>query len=175
VRTLLDRYYEAVSEISFGFGGTVLQFVGDEVFVVFGVPLALPDHARRATACALALVEHADVLDTSLVDAGLPPVRYGIGVHTGEVVAAHVGTAIRRQYAVFGDAVNRTARLCDAAGPLEIRFSGDLLAGLDEAPAGAEPMGRLTLPGLDAPIDTWRVERSHAGALDATAFGRGAG
>ncbi len=52
IRSMLDRYYEYVSDIVLAHGGTVVQFVGDEVFAVFGAPVADPDHATNAIASA---------------------------------------------------------------------------------------------------------------------------
>jgi adenylate cyclase len=157
VRQLLDRYYEYLVTIIQRHRGTVMQFVGDEVFAVFGVPL--PDDAMATEALSGVLEMQAEVaaLDDRLAAAGLPPVRFGIGVHHGTVVAAHVGTENRRQYAVVGEAVNIGARLCDRAAAGEILVS-------NRAWSVASPelrehflaAGSVALKGVAAPVAVYR-------------------
>ena len=123
VRELLDRYYEYLVAIIQRHRGTVMQFVGDEVFAVFGVPVADDTMATEALRSVVEMQAEVATLDERLTAAGLPPIRFGIGVHYGTVVAAHVGAENRRQYAVVGEAVNIGARLCDRAAAGEILVS----------------------------------------------------
>ena len=123
VRDLLDTYYEYSVAIIQRHRGTVMQFVGDEVFAVFGAPVADETAGDEAVRCALAMQAEIATLDDRLTTADLPPARFGIGVHRGPVVAAHVGTENRRQYAVVGENVNIGGRLCECAGPGEIVLS----------------------------------------------------
>ena len=85
----------------------------DEVFAVWGAPIASANGARLAVDAARELLQAADELRSGLVADGLPPVWYGIGLNLGDVVAAHVGTNRHRQYTVIGDAVNAAARISD--------------------------------------------------------------
>jgi len=156
VRALLELYYQATTRIIFDHGGTVMQYVGDEVFAVFGAPIPDPDCATRAVACARAVQEEAPRLAERLAAAELPPVRYGIGVHTGEVVAAHIGNDIRRQYAVVGDTVNVGSRLCSRAGPGDVVLSEAVLSVIDRPPA-VEPLGPVALKGKREPLAVHRL------------------
>jgi adenylate cyclase len=104
VRELLDCYYEALSPLILERDGTVMQYTGDEIFAVFGAPAPMPDSATTGLAVAYDMFAHLDDLNDDLVSRGLPTVNYGIGVHTGEVVAAHVGSQIRPQFSVIGGA-----------------------------------------------------------------------
>lgn len=156
VRDLLNAYYLATTRIVFNHGGTVLQYVGDEVFAVFGAPIPDPDCATKALRCARALQEEAPGLAIRMAEAGLPPVAYGIGLHKGEVVAAHVGNDIRRQYAVIGDTVNVGSRLCSRAGAGEIVMSEAVLAGTERPPV-VEPMGPISLKGKREPLNVHRL------------------
>jgi adenylate cyclase len=81
-------------------------------------------------------------LDARLAAEGLPSVTYGIGLHTGEVIAAHVGTELHRQYTLLGDTVNCASRLCTIAGRHEIAVSDETYQALDEKPPAE------TLPGV---------------------------
>ena len=87
------------------------------------------DHPQRALECAIAIQELTPELNRELVEQGAPEVSFGIGLNTGDAVAAHFGGGRRRQYDVVGDTVNVGARLCSAAGRGEIILSD----------AGADP------------------------------------
>lgn len=92
--------------------GVVDKFIGDGALVVFGLPEPRPDDAARALACAktlLRLVERWN--DKRQFD---PPVRVGIGVHSGEVFFGVIGDESRKELTVLGDAVNVAARLEEA-------------------------------------------------------------
>lgn len=116
VRAMLEVYYDHSTEVIQTHGGTVMQFVGDEVFAVFGAPLAMDDHAQRALDAAVDLQAAAVAINAELAERGVS-VAFGIGLNTGSVVAAHVGSKVHRQYAVVGQTVNVGARLCSQAEP----------------------------------------------------------
>jgi adenylate cyclase len=156
VRDVLNAYYRATTRIVFDHGGTVMQYVGDEVFAVFGAPIAQPEAAATAVACAMAVQGAAAGLNDGLAERGLPPVAYGIGLHRGEVVAAHVGNEIRRQYAVVGDPVNVGSRLCGQARAGEVVISDAVLDRAGE-PLVVEPLGDLPLKGKRQAVRAFRV------------------
>jgi adenylate cyclase len=156
VRDVLNAYYRATTRIVFDHGGTVMQYVGDEVFAVFGAPIPQAEAAATALRCALAMQQAAAGLNELLAGRGLPPVAYGIGLHRGEVVAAHVGNEIRRQYAVVGDPVNVGSRLCGQAGAGQVVVSEEILDRAGE-PLAAEPLGPLPLKGKRQPVRAFRL------------------
>ena len=151
VRELLDCYYEVMTEIVKRGDGTVLQFVGDEVFAVFGAPLPQTEHVDMALNCAREMRDVRPALNVTLRERGLPPVAYGIGVHTGPVVAAHVGTRVHRQYTVLGDTVNVASRLCNQAKAEELIFSDAVVAAVG-LPPDTEEMGELSLKGVQRSV-----------------------
>ena len=116
VRVMLDHYYDRVTELVLGMRGTLMKYVGDEVFAVWGAPIPSSDHPERALECALAIQALTPELNAELLEKDAPEVAFGIGLNTGEAVAAHFGGRRRRQYDVVGDTVNVGARLCSAAG-----------------------------------------------------------
>nr|WP_280158575.1 adenylate/guanylate cyclase domain-containing protein [Rathayibacter oskolensis] len=152
VREILDRYYDFACAVVFEHRGTVMQFVGDEVFAVFGAPDPLDDPASAARACGLALQARAGELERELAAAGLPEVRFGVGVHVGEVVAAHVGPVRRRQYAVIGDPVNVGSRLCGTARAGEVVLS----VAVAEGAVGGD-VEAVELKGVADPVAMIRV------------------
>ncbi|HEX9889349.1 MAG TPA: adenylate/guanylate cyclase domain-containing protein, partial [Nitriliruptorales bacterium] len=160
VRELLQVYYRHTAQHVLDQGGTVMQYVGDEVFAVFGAPLPQDDHAERAVAAAQRAQAANEAIDAELAAQGLPGVGYGIGLQSGPVVAAHVGElGQRRQYTVVGDTVNVGARLCSQAGRGEIVVSEDVLARMSHPPAG-QPMGSVPLKGVERQLELVRLSSS---------------
>ncbi|MGH3441004.1 MAG: CHASE2 domain-containing protein [Nitriliruptorales bacterium] len=163
VRDMLSIYYEYGTRTVLEHGGTLMQYVGDEIFAVFGAPVRQPDHADRALACAIAFQRAAADIEADLAAAGLPPLRYGIGLNSGEVVAAHMGGALRRQYGVIGDTVNVGARLCSLAAPGEITTSKGMRSRLSWTPE-IDPLGPVELKGVSEDPEVARVVLDAAAA-----------
>jgi adenylate cyclase len=157
VRELLDCYYEALSPLILERDGTVMQYTGDEIFAVFGAPTPIPDSAATALAVAQDMFDDLDELNEHLAARGLPTVNYGIGLHTGEVVAAHVGSQIRRQYSVIGDTVNVGNRYCSLAREGQIAYSEQLRTACTTPPPG-EPIGAVVLKGVEHPVTAYIIQ-----------------
>ncbi len=108
---ILNDYFTAMVEVAQDYGGTVNKFGGDSTLVIFGAPVHHADHADRAVESALAMRRRLTQLNTERLTRGEVPIRMGIGINTGEVVAGTVGSADRMEYTVIGDAVNLSARV----------------------------------------------------------------
>jgi adenylate cyclase len=106
---LLNTYYTLMFDAISGHGGVVNQMVGDGLMAIFGAPLAIDDPAGSAVRAGLEMLELIELLN--LERAGLPPLRIGVGVATGEVIAGYTGTQQRATYTCVGDTVNLAARL----------------------------------------------------------------
>lgn len=156
VRVMLNHYYDRVTDIVLAMRGTLMKYVGDEVFAVWGAPLPMDDHPQRAFDCAIAIQELTPELNRELVERGAPEVSFGIGLNTGEAVAAHFGGGRRRQYDVVGDTVNVGARLCSAAGRGEIILSDAVMTRVT-SPLPAEVVGPIELKGVSRELRLWRV------------------
>jgi adenylate cyclase len=105
-------------------GGTVMQYVGDAVMAVFGAPDAAADHARRAVRAAIAMHDRQRALDETWRAEGLAPFGLGIGLSSGEVAAALLGSDERLEYTLVGDTVNLAQRLQDLARPAGTTVAG---------------------------------------------------
>jgi adenylate cyclase len=111
VVAMLNIYLETMTEIIQKYQGTIDEFIGDAILVIFGAPILRPDDPRRAVACAVEMqLAMASVNDRNR-QAGYPEVALGIGINTGEVVMGNIGSKKRIKYAVVGRAVNLTARI----------------------------------------------------------------
>ncbi len=106
---LLSRYFDCVSTQIQDQGGTIDKFMGDAVMAFWGAPAPNPDHAadccRAALACRRALAE------ASLVDDHGQPIKIRIGVNSGDMLVGNIGSEVRLNYTVIGDAVNIASRL----------------------------------------------------------------
>ena len=167
VRAMLNRFYDLLTEIIHEHGGTVLKFVGDEVFAVFGAPLPIENSAQSTLDCAIEIQERAHELDRDLADLEIPPVQFGIGMNAGFVVAAHVGGGRRRQYDIVGDTVNLASRLCGQAGKGEIVLPEAIVPRLTNPPE-TDSMGAVQLKGLDEPVPLLKVASSAPAAAETT-------
>jgi len=156
VRAMLNEFYEMTTDAILSHGGTVLKFVGDEVFAVFGAPLAVANHPQVALESAMEIQRRAPELDAKLAHLGIPPMMFGIGMNSGPVVAAHIGGGKRRQYDIVGDTVNLASRLCGQAGKGEIVIPEAMRDRLSDPPE-MEPMGRVALKGLDEPVPLYKI------------------
>lgn len=165
VREILDLYYSRATEVIFDHEGTLMQFAGDEVFAVFGAPLPQDDCAERAVGCAADFVALQHDLGDELESRNLPRIAYGIGVHSGVVVAAHFGSAARRQYTVIGDPVNVGARLCSHAEAGQAVVSEHVMNALAEPPP-AIPLGGLALKGIDQRVFCYALDEQLVGSTD---------
>jgi adenylate cyclase len=119
----LNRYFTEMNEAIRRHRGLVLQFIGDEIEAVFGAPVADPTHAEMALRAALEMRERLARLNAERGRAAKPPLRHGIGIHTGRVLAGNIGSAERLSYALVGDPVNLASRIQD----LNKEFGSDIL------------------------------------------------
>lgn len=108
---ILNEYFAAMVDLAKVHGGTVNKFGGDSTLVVFGAPVHLQDHADRALRTALGMRRRLAQLNAERLTRGEVPIRMGVGINTGEVVAGTVGSADRMEYTVIGDSVNLSARI----------------------------------------------------------------
>jgi adenylate cyclase len=108
---ILNQFFTEMVAAVEAEGGIVKQFTGDGVMALFGAPISHRDDPERAVRAALGMVERLGNLNTRLSTQGIPPLRIGVGIHTGEVVAGRIGPDERIEYAVVGDPVNLASRI----------------------------------------------------------------
>ena len=106
---LLSRYFDSVSTRIQQQGGTIDKFIGDAVMAFWGAPAPNPDHA--ADCCRAALACQRAVAEAGLVDDHGQPVKIRIGVNSGDMLVGNIGSEVRLNYTVIGDAVNIASRL----------------------------------------------------------------
>ena len=108
---MLNAYLSAMSQIVDAHGGVIDKYVGDALMALFGAPLDMPDQVDRAFAAALEMRTALRELNETLFRPKGFTIGFGIGIHTGTVVAGNVGSPERYNYTVIGDGVNVASRL----------------------------------------------------------------
>jgi adenylate cyclase len=111
VVTLLNTYFTELVPIIEEHGGTLNQYMGDGMMVIFGAPVVRPNHAVQAVLTATAMVKRIRAKRERWAELGFPDLRIGVGVHTGRVVVGMVGSPKRLDYTAIGDTVNTAARI----------------------------------------------------------------
>ena len=136
--------------------GTVMQFVGDSVMAVFGAPEPQPDHADRALRVADAMHRAQLELNRRWDAVGLPTFELGVGLSTGLVAAALIGSRERAEYSLVGDAVNLAQRLQQFASCGETVLSEATYSALTRS-REAERLGPVQVKGRKELVTAFRV------------------
>ena len=130
---IMNRYFVEMSVAIREQKGLVLQYIGDEIEAVFGAPVTVQDHRFRAVKAAIGMRSRLKSVNRSLTREGYAPLKHGIGIHTGTVLAGNIGGGDRIIYSLVGDAVNLASRLqsLNKQFNTDIIISAQTLAGID--------------------------------------------
>lgn len=145
---LLNQYMMALVEVVVRNDGIIDKFGGDSLLAVFGTPLnPSQEHATCAVRAALGIQQAVDSLNRSEGGGKVEPIRVGVGVATGSVVAGNVGGRERIEYTVIGETVNLAARLQDKTKEMD----GDILIDARTFEQGSRSMSleAQRLPALE--------------------------
>ena len=108
---ILNFYLGAMADVITKYQGTIDEFMGDGILVLFGAPTARVDDATRAIACAINMQLAMTPINHRIQEWGLRPLEMGIGINTGEVVVGNIGSEKRTKYGVVGNQVNLAYRI----------------------------------------------------------------
>ena len=147
---LLRGYHDRLGQAVFDHGGTLDKYIGDGMMATFGTPEPSDDDALRALACSLDMIAALEAWNRDRQAAGLDPVRVGIGLHYGPVIAGDIGNARRLEYGVVGDSVNVASRLENLTRTLgtALVVSGDLIGAIpSDSQEGQSLVARLRSTG----------------------------
>jgi adenylate cyclase len=151
----LDGAFAVLVEILDRHGGIVNKFLGDGFLALFGAPFEAEDPAHRAVAAARVMLAAMERINSG----SSWPLRIGIGIHFGEVVAGNIGSPRRKEYTVIGDTVNFASRL----EALNKDFNSQLLISssvrdvLGEDGGDAISLGEVQIRGYDKPMTIWQL------------------
>jgi adenylate cyclase len=151
----LDGAFAILVEILDRHGGIVNKFLGDGFLALFGAPFDAEDPAHRAVAAGREMLAAMERINT---DSDWP-LRIGIGIHFGEVVAGNIGSPRRKEYTVIGDTVNFASRIEALNKEFNSQFliSAAVRDALGEDCTDAVPLGEVPIRGYDRPMKVWQL------------------
>jgi adenylate cyclase len=163
VMGLLRDFHGRMEEEVFRHGGCLEKFIGDALLATFGVPDTGRRDATDALACARGMQGALAAWNREREAAGRRPLRMGLGLHYGPVVAGDIGSRRSMAFATVGDTTNVTSRLQTLTRELGVSIvaSGALVAAVEREGAdlrllqGLTSRGASVLRGRDTPIELW--------------------
>jgi class 3 adenylate cyclase len=155
VMGVLREYHGAMGTLIFRFEGTLERFAGDGLMVFFNDPLPCKDPAARAVQMAVAMRQRVGQLSAEWRKQG-HQLDFGVGIAQGYATLGKIGFEGRFDYAAIGTVTNLASRLCDDAKASQILISQRVYGAVEEL-VNVEPLGELTLKGLNRPITAYNV------------------
>lgn len=155
---IVNRFLGAVSQAVIECGGQPNQFVGDGELALFGLTASPQTACRQALRAAAMIAANIEELNQFLEHDQREPIRFGIGIHSGEVIIGDIGYRDHMVFTALGDAVNVAARLqdmtktlaCEAIFSEEVRITANL-------PADALPQQEVAIRGRTEPMSVRTV------------------
>jgi adenylate cyclase len=108
---MLNDYFSRMSPVIDKEGGVIDKYIGDSIMAIFGAPVEFPDDALRAVRAGAAMLTELRAFNADRAKLRVPPIKIGIGINCGTVVAGNIGSETRLNYTIIGDAVNLASRL----------------------------------------------------------------
>lgn len=161
---MLNHYFSEMYEPIRKYGGTVIEFLGDGMFIIFGAPILRDTHAADAVAAAVEMQQRMPAVNAWNAERGYPKLAMGIGVNTDSVVLGNIGSEKRTKYGVIGAAVNLTGRLESYTTEGQIVISSTTRAAA-AAPLDIENEFQAVPKGLETPV-TITMVRGIGGAYN---------
>ncbi|MCD4656149.1 MAG: CHASE2 domain-containing protein, partial [Planctomycetes bacterium] len=149
---VLNKYLGAMTEIILEYDGTLDKYIGDAVMAFWNAPMNLPDHATRACISAIIQRKRLLILQREWVEQGYPEIDCRMGINTGQIVHANMGSSLRKNYTLIGDPVNLAARF----EPLNKDFGTNIIIGertyeLAKEQIVVRPLGKVQVKGRSEP------------------------
>jgi adenylate cyclase len=168
---LLNDYFSAATGHVFDTGGTLIKYIGDAIFAIWGAPLHMDDHATPACRAAVGMAR----LSQGLGDRPAGRLVTRIGVHTGPMLVGNLGSSQRFDYTAIGDTINLAARLEGINKTFGTRAlaSGEAIVASDGSPV-SRLVGRVQVVGRAKPVEVYELlgMAGEATTPDAPAIGR---
>lgn len=155
---LLNVYYTLMFDAISTHGGIVTQMAGDGFMAVFGAPMPLDDYCMAAVRTALDMIETMELFNQERAASQKAPIKIGIGIASGEMVAGYAGTSERTTYTCNGDIVNLASRLetHTKAAQRSILIDGATRAALGDRVV-VESLGEVEIRGKVTKVDVYSV------------------
>ena len=152
MNAIFQRLIEPVER----YGGTVAHLMGDAILAFFGAPIAHEDDPQRATLAGLAILENIQPFRQQMKEEAGLSFDVRVGINTGLVVVAGVGSDTVREYTAMGDAVNLAARMEQTAQPGTVQIADNTYR-LVAPQFEVEALGGIAVKGKAEPVEAYRV------------------
>jgi adenylate cyclase len=151
---LLNEYFSEATGHVFDTGGTLIKYIGDAIFAIWGAPVRMDDHATAACRAAVGMTK----LQEALADSPAGQLSTRIGVHTGLMLVGNLGSSQRFDYTAIGDTVNLAARLegVNKRFGTQAIISDETLRATDGSLA-VRPLGKVQVVGRAEPVAIYEL------------------
>lgn len=154
---LLNNYFQEMIDVVFKNNGTLDKIIGDELMVLYGVPIQSDNDCQKAVNTAIEMFSQLKEFNSKNVKNNLPELNIGVGINYGEVVSGNIGSTRQMNYTVIGDSVNLAARLCSHADKNQIVIS-DSTYQLLHMKNGFVRKDPINVKGKEKKIENWVLE-----------------
>ena len=151
---LLNKYFKSMIDVVFKFNGTLDKIVGDELMVLYGVPLKSEEDTDNAVKTAIQMFKSLDKFNQRIIKDGFNPFEIGIGINKGKAVSGNIGSDQQMNYTVIGDTINLGARLCSYAKSGQILISNSV-KGIISDKYKFKSIPAIRVKGKSKPIEVW--------------------
>jgi adenylate cyclase len=155
VMGLLRSFHGEMGKLIHAYGGTLEQFAGDSMMVIFNDPVIVDDPAPRAVRMAIDMQQRFEELMVAWRKRG-HDIALGIGIAHGYATIGAIGYEARLGYGVIGRVTNIATRLCMEAAPGQILIAASVYALVEETIVGEEA-AHVNLKGFARPVAAYRV------------------
>ena len=154
---LLNNYFQEMIDIVFKNNGTLDKIIGDELMVLYGVPIKSDNDCQKAVNTAIEMFTQLEEFNSKNVKNNLPKLDIGVGINYGEVVSGNIGSTRQMNYTVIGDSVNLAARLCSHAEKKQIVISDSTYQLLSQK-GGFIRKNPINVKGKKNKIENWVLD-----------------
>ncbi len=151
---LLNKYFQSMIDVVFKYNGTLDKIVGDELMVLYGVPLKNENDTENAVNTAIEMFKKLDQFNKEITKNGFEPFQIGIGINKGKAVSGNIGSEQQMNYTVIGDTINLGARLCSHAKSGQILISNSVKDYISKI-HDFKKIPSIAVKGKSKPIDVW--------------------
>lgn len=155
----MNEFYAGLGKVIKAHGGVLLTFLGDAMMAVFGAEEPSDEDPINGVKAALAMQTRLAELNADWVSRGMPTLRIGVGINSGEVMVGDVGFTGKFEFAAMGDNTNLAARVEKLTREMDAKI---LITGSTRASLGdhfiLKKMGSTKVKGREAPVELYRVD-----------------
>jgi adenylate cyclase len=153
---ILTIYFSRMTQVIFKYDGFIDKFIGDAIFVIFGIPLFQDNHAELAVKAGVEMQRELTKLNEEIFNPMDIQLNVGIGINTGNVVYGNIASMDRPEVTILGDNVNTTERLCSLAKGGQVLISEETTKYLKEI-YEMEKLGLMRLKGKEEKVMVYSI------------------